>query len=184
MEPPFETLLEAPPLALRLRWRPAPSPAGGAVLHGGPDVLLERVELLRAGEPMEPALRPSPPFPHAEAMLARLRRQAAGEDPDWRGLPPSIQLDFSGLTPFSRQVLDTLWDKVGHGRTVSYGELARLSGRPGAARAVGRVMASNRWPLLIPCHRVVGSKGELTGFTGSGVAMKQWLLEREGAVLA
>jgi len=65
------------------------------------------------------------------------------------------------------------------GRTMTYGELAQRAGRPGAARAAGRAVGSNPIPIAIPCHRVVGKSGSLTGF-GGGLPRKQWLLEHEG----
>ena len=65
------------------------------------------------------------------------------------------------------------------GRTMTYGELALHAGRPGAARAAGRAVGSNPIPIAIPCHRVVGKSGSLTGF-GGGLPRKQWLLEHEG----
>ena len=83
------------------------------------------------------------------------------------------------LTPFARDVLAAL-QQVPAGATVSYGELAARAGHPGAARAVGRVMAGNPLPLVVPCHRVVGANGALTGYSGAaGVATKKWLLEFE-----
>jgi len=110
-----------------------------------------------------------------EAMQAALERYVAGEIPDWPALP--YRLD--GLSPFARRVLDELV-RVPHGQKVTYGWLAARAGNPKAARAVGRVMANNPFPLVYPCHRVVGSSGALTGF-GPGVDMKQYLLDREGA---
>jgi len=65
------------------------------------------------------------------------------------------------------------------GEVMSYAELAKAVGHPRAARAVGRVMAGNPFPLLIPCHRVVGSDYSLHGF-GGGLGMKEWLLAQEG----
>jgi len=76
-------------------------------------------------------------------------------------------------------VLMTLY-KVPTGQTLTYGELAGRCERPKAARAIGRVMASNPWPLIVPCHRVLGASGKLTGF-GPGLDMKAYLLEKEGA---
>jgi len=69
--------------------------------------------------------------------------------------------------------------KVPAGSTVTYGELAARAGSPGAARAVGNVMATNPMPLLVPCHRVVATDG-LGGFTG-GLAVKRALLRLEAA---
>jgi len=64
----------------------------------------------------------------------------------------------------------------------TYGELADLAGYPGAARAVGSVMSSNRYPIIIPCHRVVGSAGSLGGFSApQGISLKERMLTLEGA---
>ena len=82
-------------------------------------------------------------------------------------------------TPFQQRVLKNLL-KVGFGQTITYGELARRAGSPGAARAVGNQMAKNCVPLLLPCHRVVGSGGKLGGFSApQGLSMKLRLLEME-----
>lgn len=90
-----------------------------------------------------------------------------------------LQLDFGSLSVFSVEVLQALAD-VPFGETVTYGELAGRTGRPGAGRAVGRIMAGNPFPLVLPCHRVLGVGGRLTGYSGfSGIATKQWLLEFE-----
>ena len=64
------------------------------------------------------------------------------------------------------------------GKTMSYGEVAKIAGRPQAARAVGSIMASNRDPS-VPCHRVIGADGRLTGYAG-GLDRKRWLLRHEG----
>ena len=90
-----------------------------------------------------------------------------------------LPLDLEGITPFAAAVLTSL-QQVPAGQTVSYGELAARAGHPGAGRAVGRVMAGNPLPLVIPCHRVVGAGGNLTGYSGAGgVATKEWLLAFE-----
>lgn len=89
-----------------------------------------------------------------------------------------VPLDLAGLRPFRRHVLETLRNCVAFGQTVTYQELACLAGSPGAARAVGTAMAKNPVPLVVPCHRVVASKG-LGGF-GPGVELKRWLLDLEG----
>lgn len=68
------------------------------------------------------------------------------------------------------------------GETRSYGQQARAMGLPGAARAVGRANGRNPIPIVVPCHRVIGSDGSLTGFTG-GLAIKRWLLAHEGVRL-
>ena len=88
-------------------------------------------------------------------------------------------LDWLGVTTFHRRVLEECC-RVPAGETITYGELARRVGSPAAARAVGGAMARNRWPLLIPCHRVLGSTGKLTGYSGvGGVETKRRLLELE-----
>ncbi len=82
-------------------------------------------------------------------------------------------------TPFQRKVWLTL-AKIPYGKTWSYGELAHKVGKPAAARAVGAASGRNPLPILLPCHRVVGSDGSLTGF-GGGLSVKAWLLSHEGA---
>jgi len=72
---------------------------------------------------------------------------------------------------------------IPYGTTTSYGALAKLLGDKHATRAVGLANGKNPIPIIVPCHRVVGAKGELTGF-GGGLDTKRWLLEHEGAVLA
>lgn len=75
----------------------------------------------------------------------------------------------------------TVWDAlvgIPYGTTISYGELARRIGRPSASRAVGAANGANPIPIIVPCHRVIGSGGALTGFAG-GLPIKQWLLEHE-----
>ena len=90
-----------------------------------------------------------------------------------------LSLDLRALPPFTLSVLDQL-ARVPYGETTTYGALARRVGHPRAARAVGTVMNRNRIPIVLPCHRVVGSTGSLTGYAG-GLDVKQALLELEGA---
>jgi methylated-DNA-[protein]-cysteine S-methyltransferase len=90
-----------------------------------------------------------------------------------------LPCDLAGLSPFTRKVLETL-QAVPCGTTVTYGELAAQAGYPGAARAVGRAMAANPLPLVIPCHRVVAADGRLGGYSGgAGPPTKAWLLAFE-----
>lgn len=94
----------------------------------------------------------------------------------------SITLAPSG-TPFQRRVWSALLE-VPYGETVSYGELAaRFVGGRASARAVGRANGANPIPIIVPCHRVIGADGSLTGY-GGGMARKKWLLEHEGALAA
>ena len=91
-----------------------------------------------------------------------------------------IPLDPPG-TPFQRRVWSAL-RIIPYGTTVSYGELARRLGDVRATRAVGAANGKNPIPIIVPCHRVIGARGELTGF-GGGLDRKRWLLEHEGALL-
>lgn len=83
-------------------------------------------------------------------------------------------------TPFQERVWREL-RKVAPGKTISYGGLAARIGRPGAARAVGSANRLNPIALVVPCHRVIGSNGDLTGYAG-GIDRKRWLLRHEGAL--
>lgn len=98
------------------------------------------------------------------------------------GQPVSFNepLDMSNATDFQRRVWEVT-RRIPWGQTLTYGQIAQRVGSPRAARAVGQVMAHNPWPVIVPCHRVVGHDGRLTGF-GGGLAMKQRMLDMEGAV--
>lgn len=89
-----------------------------------------------------------------------------------------LQVETGG-TPFQRQVWAAL-RAIPVGTTTSYGALAQSIGRPKAVRAVGLANGSNPIGVIVPCHRVIGSDGSLTGY-GGGLPRKQWLLEHEGA---
>ena len=84
-------------------------------------------------------------------------------------------------TPFELQVWAAL-RTIPHGETTSYGQLATQIGHAGAARAVGRANARNPIPVIVPCHRVIGADGSLTGFAG-GLATKRALLDHERGAL-
>ena len=92
----------------------------------------------------------------------------------------SVAPDFSAGTPFQRRVWAALV-KIPRGETRTYRWIARRLGRPKAARAVGAAVGANPIPLVVPCHRVVGSDGSLCGFAG-GMALKRRLLAMEGAI--
>ncbi|WP_329132768.1 methylated-DNA--[protein]-cysteine S-methyltransferase [Streptomyces sp. NBC_01476] len=83
---------------------------------------------------------------------------------------------FAG-TPFQQRVWSALSD-IPYGETVSYGRLAALLGQPGASRAVGLANGKNPISIIVPCHRVVGANGSLTGY-GGGLERKRWLLDFE-----
>jgi len=99
----------------------------------------------------------------------------------------TVPIDWRLSSGYSREVRATLYATVGYGETISYGGLARrvsgadVAGEFGAARAVGRAMATNPVPVIVPCHRVLASDGSLHGF-GGGLEMKRQLLALEGAV--
>lgn len=114
----------------------------------------------------------------AIALKAALARYSAGEAPNW----PDLPYDFSRLTEFHAAVLDALY-RIPFGKVCTYGELAALIGNPKASRAIGRAMATNPFPLVYPCHRVIGSTGKMTGFSAEdGVILKEYLLRHEGAI--
>ncbi|MCA9621563.1 MAG: methylated-DNA--[protein]-cysteine S-methyltransferase [Myxococcales bacterium] len=118
-----------------------------------------------------------------EAVLARL---APGARPWRHARDPlaAVPVDLAAVSPFARRVYTALRD-VPPGSTVSYGELARRAGSPGGARAIGRTMAQNPIPLVIPCHRVLAAGGKPGGFSApGGVATKEKLLALEGLALA
>jgi len=89
-----------------------------------------------------------------------------------------VRLDPRG-TAFQRSVWKSI-SKVGFGRTMTYGELARRAGHPGSARAAGAATGRNPLGIIVPCHRIVGSNGSLTGYAG-GLQRKRALLALEGA---
>jgi methylated-DNA-[protein]-cysteine S-methyltransferase len=91
----------------------------------------------------------------------------------------SLPIKVSG-TPFQLAVWKTI-AKVPFGKTLSYGDIAKSIGKPQAARAVGAAVGANPTPLLIGCHRVLGSSGSLTGYSGGqGIKTKKLLLDHEG----
>jgi methylated-DNA-[protein]-cysteine S-methyltransferase len=146
----------------------------------------ERVRRLTMGHPSAAAARavadawsgPSEPFPpEPEPLVQRLQDYAAGQIDDFH----DVEVDTSYLTPLGQRVFKHC-RRIPYGQTASYGELAKKAGRSGAARAIGNFMASNRTPLLVPCHRVVASGGRLGGFTApGGVSFKERLLAIEAA---
>ncbi|MFZ3208099.1 MAG: methylated-DNA--[protein]-cysteine S-methyltransferase [Geobacteraceae bacterium] len=95
----------------------------------------------------------------------------------------SLPVDDHDFTPFQREVYRTVV-RIGYGEVKSYGEVALEMGHPQASRGVGTAMASNPLPIVIPCHRVVGGKGSMTGYSApGGIVLKQWLLRLEGVKL-
>jgi methylated-DNA-[protein]-cysteine S-methyltransferase len=108
-------------------------------------------------------------------LASRLQSFAAGNNEQFADVP----LDLSHLSDFQNRVVRAC-RRIQRGRVRTYGELAAAAGASGAARAVGSVMAKNRFPIIIPCHRVVASNS-LGGFTArDGLNLKQRMLELEG----
>ena len=92
-----------------------------------------------------------------------------------------LLLDMTTMTDFQRQVLSAAL-KIPRGQWLTYGEVAKAIGRPQASRAVGQALGHNPVPIVIPCHRVLGSDGSLHGYSGGGgIQTKAWLLRLEGA---
>ena len=124
-----------------------------------------------------PEIQPTNPTAVMQRTLERLRKYAAGQVDDFLDIP----LHLPDLTSFQQAVIDGC-RRIAYGHTLSYGQLASRAGYPRAARAVGNVMRTNRIPLIIPCHRVVGSAGSLGGYSApQGLAMKRRLLALESA---
>lgn len=161
------------PEALERRWTLLATGRGVRAVLFGLEELEAEAERLRARSPGAAFAEDAAPFEEF-GVLDRLRRYFAGETVGFEGIP----LDPAG-TDFQ---LDT-WTALGripYGEVRTYGELARDVGRPKAVRAIGAAVGRNPLPLLLPCHRVVGSNGTLTGFRG-GLRLKQRLLSLEGA---
>ena len=116
-------------------------------------------------------------IPRANAILDRAKEQL-GEYFARLRTTFDLPLEPSG-TKFEQKVWQQL-RLIPYGATISYGELAKRLGSE--ARAVGAANGKNPIPIVVPCHRVIGSKGELTGF-GGGIERKRWLLTHEGALL-
>jgi len=131
--------------------------------------------------------------PSPEAVLSALSPFLSGaieDSPFFADLPQRLQryfrgeevnfpdrLDLRDATPFQRAVLE-LVRSIPYGETKSYAWVAKQSGKPKAFRAVGQVLARNPLPVIVPCHRVVGSDGSLVGF-GSSLGLKKRLLDME-----
>jgi methylated-DNA-[protein]-cysteine S-methyltransferase len=112
----------------------------------------------------------------ADPLAERIRAYFSGR----RDSFADVEIDLSWATPFQRAVAGAL-RLIPHGETVTYGELAALAGHPNAQRAAGSVCAGNRYPLLVPCHRVVSAAG-LGSYGSLGLEYKRRLLELEGAL--
>jgi O-6-methylguanine DNA methyltransferase len=117
------------------------------------------------------------PEPGQSPIATRLTAYFAGGRDDFS----DVELDLDGMTTFQRAVCDAL-RAVPYGEVVTYAELAALAGHPNAQRAAGTFCATNRFSIVVPCHRVVAANG-IGSYGSSGVAFKRRLLELEGVDL-
>lgn len=147
-----------------------PSPIGELLLAGSSGAL----ELISF--PTGPKARaPKPDWEHAEGAFAEATAQLGAY---FAGELRVFELDIRlAVTPFQDAVLGEL-RRIPYGETRTYGEIAACIGRPKAVRAVGAANGSNPLPIVIPCHRVIGAGGRLTGF-GGGLGTKRYLLALE-----
>jgi len=122
---------------------------------------------------------PDPAWTHAAKPLAEARRQL---EEYFAGERTRFDLALHPIgTPFQLAVWEEL-GRIPYGVTISYGELARRIGQPAAMRAVGAANGRNPLPIILPCHRVIGSNGSLTGF-GGGLPTKRFLLSMEDRIV-
>jgi len=145
----------------------------GPVLVAGDAAGLRHISFLSGTRALAPPagwVRDEAPLDEA---LGQLRDYFGGRRRDFR-----LPLAPEG-TEFQQRVWRALCE-IPYGQTISYGELARRIGRPSAARAVGAANGRNPLPIVVPCHRVIGSSGDLTGF-GGGLHLKEGLLALEQA---
>jgi len=126
---------------------------------------------------------PSGPEPHWKLSAAPFRKATRQLTEYFRGKRTSFDLELNPRgTPFQMDVWNAL-TKIPYGQTRSYGDIAKAIGRPRAVRAVGLANGRNPLPIVVPCHRVIGSTGTLVGY-GGGLPVKQALLDREREVSA
>jgi methylated-DNA-[protein]-cysteine S-methyltransferase len=119
----------------------------------------------------------SPPPPAVEELIKAMKTYFSGGEVD--SSMAEALIAYIDVTPFEEAVFREVAG-IPPGKTASYGEVAEMAGHPRAARAVGNVMHSNPFPIIIPCHRVIKSDGSLGGYGGSE-HIKAWLLDFEGA---
>jgi methylated-DNA-[protein]-cysteine S-methyltransferase len=124
-----------------------------------------------------PAAGETPPPPVVQRAVERIVALLRGEASDLS----SVALDMNGVPEFHRRVYDAA-RTIPPGETLSYGDIARRVGAPGAARAVGQALGRNPFPIVVPCHRVLAAGGKIGGFSAQGgVATKRRMLAIESA---
>lgn len=132
--------------------------------------------LRRLSAPLGVPAATAPPPTSVEAAIAAMRELLDGKPSDL----DFIELDLDAIPPFDRAVYD-ITRSIPPGASLTYGEVASRLGDKGAARAVGRALGANPCPIVIPCHRVLGAGGQMTGFSADGgVETKRKMLLIEG----
>ncbi len=153
------------------------SPVGELLLTSERGMLSGLNMALQQGKP---APSPKPQWRRDDKALHDVRRELdAYFEGDLQTF--DLPLHMAG-TPFQKQVWQGLL-KISYGTTISYAELARRIGRSGASRAVGAANGRNPIGIIVPCHRVIGANGTLTGY-GGGLDRKEWLISHEAAAVA
>ncbi|WP_342317119.1 methylated-DNA--[protein]-cysteine S-methyltransferase [Lysobacter sp. FW306-1B-D06B] len=159
---------------MTIRYAHVPSPVGPLLLAAS-DEGLHLIEFQNPRHPMAHCAQ----WKARECDVIRLAARQLGEYFDGARQAFDLPLAARG-TPFQLSVWHTL-DSIPYGGTISYAQLAQRVGRPSAMRAVGAANGRNPLPIVLPCHRVIGSDGSLTGF-GGGLPTKEYLLRMEGAL--
>lgn len=135
-------------------------------------------------EALEEQVRKSYPVIRGESPLSREAAHRLEEYFAGKAVEFDLPVDESRFTAFQRSVYAVV-RRIPTGEVRTYGEVAVAIGRPRAARGIGVAMARNPLPIIIPCHRVVGAGGAMTGYSGAGgIGTKRWLLAMEGAEVA
>jgi len=165
--------------AQSLRYRLLPTPWGTMAVVARGDVLVGTVLPDRSSRRLTRSLAATwPDARPAGNLLPALAREVA-DYITGRSARFTVPIDISDRTPFQQDVLAAC-RRIPAGQVMTYGDLAHRAGRPRAARAVGRTMAVNPIPLVIPCHRVVARNGALGGFSAAGgTGLKRRMLEHE-----
>jgi methylated-DNA-[protein]-cysteine S-methyltransferase len=109
------------------------------------------------------AVEASPPPPAVQRVIERINDLLAGGRDDLI----DIALDLDIVAPFNRRVYE-IARAIPPGQTSTYGQIAKAMGEPGAARAIGKALGDNPWPIIVPCHRVLGADGKPGGFSAPG----------------
>jgi O-6-methylguanine DNA methyltransferase len=152
----------------RARGRARVTPSQGGVIDPPPSrsTVTAKPARVRNGSP-----------PEVEKLVHRFRAYFEGD----RVVFDGVELEDEAWTPFQRDVFAAM-RRVPYGEVVSYSDLARLAGHPRAQRAAGTVCSRNRFPLVVPCHRIVSSDG-LGSYPGLGLDYKRRMLALEGVTL-